>query len=146
MTTALLSAIFTGSGILIGAIGKVIVDVIKAKKAPDASDLQLEERMDQQKVACNNVITQLSNDVEHGFNELKQSIAEMNKVIEFAEKNQMVSIRHSLTEIYYRYQKEKIFPHNIKQDVCFLFEAYESLGGNSYVHELYEEMMTWKTE
>lgn len=146
MNTALLAAIFTGSGALIGAIGKVIVDIIKAKKAPDASDLQIEERMNEQKVACNSVITQLSNDVEHGFKELKESIAEMNKVIEFAEKNQVVSIRHSITEIYYKYKKEKTFPHNIKEDVCFLFEAYSALGGNSYVHEIYEEMMNWETE
>jgi hypothetical protein len=30
-----------------------------------------------------------------------------------------------------------------KDDLCSLYEAYTSIGGNSFAHELYEEMMGW---
>lgn len=47
MSEALLAAIFAGIGTLVGVIGKVIVDIIKAKKEPDESDLRLKEEVDQ---------------------------------------------------------------------------------------------------
>jgi len=47
MSEALIAAVFAGVGGLIGVLGKVIVDVIKAKKEPDESDLRLKEEVDQ---------------------------------------------------------------------------------------------------
>lgn len=54
------------------------------------------------------------------------------------------ALRHSITEIYYKHCDEKMLDMNTKNDLCSLYEAYNSIGGNSFAHELYEEMMTWQ--
>lgn len=56
------------------------------------------------------------------------------------------SLRHSITYIYEKYKDEKILPGNTKNDLCSLYEAYTLLNGNSYIHEIYEEMMKWNTK
>lgn len=56
------------------------------------------------------------------------------------------ALRHSITEIYYKHCDEKMLDMNTKNDLCSLYEAYTSIGGNSFVHELYEEMMTWQVK
>lgn len=73
-------------------------------------------------------------------------MGEIRKQNESMQKNQETSLRHSITEVYYKYKDKKKFPNNVKQDICFLFSAYERLNGNSYVHEIYEEMMQWDTD
>lgn len=52
-------------------------------------------------------------------------------------------LRHSITQIYYDNCSTKTIDLNTKKDLCSLYEAYTSIGGNSFVHELYEEMMDW---
>lgn len=146
MSEALIAAVFAGVGGLIGVLGKVIVDVIKAKKEPDESDLRLKEEVDQQKEEFKNSLMSLVEKVDKGFEKVNADNQGLNDMLVKTQKNQEVSIRHSITEVYYKYCREKKFPHNVKQDICFLFAAYEQLGGNSYVHELYDEMMTWEAE
>lgn len=56
------------------------------------------------------------------------------------------SLRHEITYIYEKYKDKKILPGNTKKDLCSLYEVYILLNGNSYVHEIYEEMMKWDTK
>lgn len=65
------------------------------------------------------------------------------------EKNQeatRASLRHEITYIYEKYKDRKVLPGNTKKDLCSLYEVYILLNGNSYVHEIYEEMMKWDTK
>ena len=52
-------------------------------------------------------------------------------------------LRHSITEIYFENRDQKKLDMRTKDDLCSLYEAYTSIGGNSFAHELYEEMMSW---
>lgn len=52
-------------------------------------------------------------------------------------------IRHTISSIYFDNCEEKCLDMRTKEDLCSLYAAYESIGGNSFAHELYEEMMTW---
>lgn len=56
------------------------------------------------------------------------------------------SLRHEITYIYEKYKDVKVLPGNTKKDLCSLYEVYTLLNGNSYVHEIYEEMMKWDTK
>ena len=75
--------------------------------------------------------------------------ADVRAVLERAERcdsTMIVLLRHAITETYEQYKKEKCFPTHVKEDVFSLYQQYESWGGNSYVHQLIDEMKTWKTE
>lgn len=63
--------------------------------------------------------------------------------LESQQKADVCSLRHAITNIYERYKDSKTLPVNIKQDLCNLYESYTELGGNSYVHQIYEDMMEW---
>ena len=58
----------------------------------------------------------------------------------------LATLRHDITYAYEKYKKTKKLPGNTKNDVCSLYEIYVKMGGNSYVHEIFEEMMKWDTE
>lgn len=63
--------------------------------------------------------------------------------LEGQQKADICSLRHSITDIYEKNKDSKTLPINIKQDLCNLYESYTELGGNSYVHQIYEDMMEW---
>ena len=54
------------------------------------------------------------------------------------------AIRHSITEIYFKHCDSKTLDMRTKEDLCSLYNAYSNIRGNSFAHELYEEMMTWQ--
>ena len=58
----------------------------------------------------------------------------------------LATLRHDITYAYEKYKKTKKLPGNTKNDICSLYEIYVKMGGNSYVHEIFEEMMKWDTE
>ena len=49
MNEVIIAAIAAGLGAVITAVGKVVVDIIKAKKEPDEADEQLKQEMDEEK-------------------------------------------------------------------------------------------------
>lgn len=77
---------------------------------------------------------------------LEQSIEKLLKDNEDSKKRDLVSLRHSITTIYEEHKAQKKFPIHIKEDLFSLYEEYEKLGGNSYVHQIMEEMRTWDSE
>lgn len=84
--------------------------------------------------------------IDDKMNQIISMIDELQNKNEENKEIHIVKLRHSITSIYYQYCDEKVITLNIKSDICSLYEAYKKLGGNSYVHELYDEMMTWKVE
>lgn len=121
VSEALIGAAFGGAVLVIGKIGDVIVNIIKAKKAPDQDDLNLKEEFEAEKaIAAQSrqefaeALEKMSSDMNEGFEEMRKSF-EKNKQIA------LVELRHSITEIYYKYCEEKSFSHNVKEDVCSLY-------------------------
>ena len=73
--------------------------------------------------------------------------AEFQKLHEYNEKAEITScnmLRHDITVIYEQYKKEKKLPGRIREDLCILYEDYDSRGGNSYIHMIMDEMMKWE--
>ena len=51
-------------------------------------------------------------------------------------------LRNTLTHLYYKYKIDNIpLPPYERENINFLYEAYTSLDGNSYVRQCYEELM-----
>ncbi len=78
--------------------------------------------------------------------EIKEELAGLTKTEGTDEEATKAMLRHEITEIYETYGKEKVLPLTTKQDLCSLYEVYCSLHGNSYVHQIYEEMLTWNVK
>lgn len=78
--------------------------------------------------------------------EVKTLLAGLKADIEKDQEATRASLRHEITYIYEKYKDRKILPGNTKKDLCSLYEVYILLNGNSYVHEIYEEMMKWDTK
>lgn len=78
--------------------------------------------------------------------EIMKVLNEMKENSKKDEEATKASLRHEITYIYEKYKDRKILPGNTKKDLCSLYEAYVLLNGNSYIHEIYEEMMKWDTK
>lgn len=78
--------------------------------------------------------------------EVKTLLVDLKADIEKDQEATRASLRHEITYIYEKYRDRKILPGNTKKDLCSLYEVYILLNGNSYVHEIYEEMMKWDTK
>lgn len=152
ISEAIITAIAAGLGSVIGIIGKVAVDVIKAKRAASESE-DIKEDLETEKVIAEEkrkefyeAVEKLNETMNARFTQLDGKIDEMKAQTDQHKNIAIVELRHSITEVYYQYCDKKSFSHNVKEDVCSLYEAYSKLGGNSYVHEIYEEMMSWEVK
>ena len=56
----------------------------------------------------------------------------------------IIMLRHDITSVYQNYKSSAAIPQGIYQSTMELYDKYEDLGGNSYVHEIVEEMKQWK--
>lgn len=78
--------------------------------------------------------------------ELEDDVKNVKEKLESNEQTTIAMIRHEITETYYKYRDNKKLPSNVKEDVLSLYERYEKLGGNSFVHSLIDEVKTWEIE
>ncbi len=53
-------------------------------------------------------------------------------------------LRAELLRTYYRHQDTKSLRQYEYQNVCYCYEAYKALGGNSFVERIYREMQSWE--
>lgn len=154
MSEVLIAAIFAGLGGLVGAVGKVIVDVIRAKHEPDQADLELKDELQREKEKNDNAIasfTKFGEEIKASMDEMKEEMTQKfqkidEKITEYRQETRAINkseLRHSITQIYFENKDEKKLDMRTKEDLCSLFKAYSEIGGNSFAHELYEEMMTW---
>lgn len=58
--------------------------------------------------------------------------------------NDLMMLRNSILTIYFTYEKEKEIPEAQYESMLGMFDVYTSLGGNSFVHDIVDEMRTWK--
>lgn len=153
----IIAAIFAGLGSVVTIVGKVIVDVIKAKKEPDQADVELKDALQREKEkndAAIEAFTAFGNELKQTVEELKTGIEEKletmdTKIDSYRNETREINkseLRHLISEIYFENCDTKTLDMNTKNDLCSLYEAYASIGGNSFAHELYSEMMGWEVK
>ena len=95
------------------------------------------------------IITPLNNWLKEVMNEavsdrmdnIDDKMIEISEDLEKQKEHQVTILRHEITLIYEKYRLSKKIPQRIKQNLCYLYEQYEGLGGNSYVGNIVEEML-----
>lgn len=143
--------------LVLGELGKVIVNIIRAKKEPNQQDLELKDQLQREKEkndAAIEAFTEFGKEMKKAFEEFKSDITQKfeemdTKIDSYREETREINrseLRHSITEIYFEHCDDKMLDMNTKNDLCSLYESYKSIGGNSFAHELYEEMMTWQVK
>lgn len=115
---------------IIAALGGTagLVSIINAFKQPKRSDQEVQDL----------VLKAIEK------SDLSQKFKDVNERLDSHLESQLSILRHEITEIYYKYLENKEIPAHTKQDLCYLYEQYEKLGGNSYVKQIYLEMQNWK--
>lgn len=53
-------------------------------------------------------------------------------------------LRSEILRIYYKFSGVAEIPQQLRQNIDYLYEAYVSLGGNSFISDVYEEIREWK--
>lgn len=155
MDTAIIAAIVGGISAIIGALGTVIVNIIRAKKEPDKADLELKNNLEKEKEKSDAAIETFTNfgkDIKVSIEELKNKIGDLetqaktrfdqidDKFAEVEGTNDDM-IRNTLTHIYFKYKNAKKIPHYEKENVLYLSARYK---GNTYVHTIVDEMKNWE--
>lgn len=136
ITEGLIAALSAG----IGALGVIIVNVIKANKSKNEVRGQEYSHMEN--------MVKLTNGQQQNLNEIKEDLFELkNDVFELTktqtEFNKMY-LRHAILRVYFSYDKEKRIPESQFESVLGLYDVYTSLGGNGFVHEKVEELKKWE--
>ena len=55
-------------------------------------------------------------------------------------------LRHSIVDVYDRYQDKDEVPYYVKKNLEEMFQRYTIKGGNWYVHDCYDEIMSKRTK
>ena len=129
MTLATLWTIFKGIGSGVGIIITLVTFWgIISKKPKDALHRMIIN-------GCKEANSQMEEDMKEVLKRLNKNDAAT-----------VVSLRHSITNIYEKYKEDKKFPIHVKEDLLSLLDQYDAFGGNSYDHTIVEEMKTWEVE
>lgn len=141
-------------GAIIGAVGTAIAVIVKSLFSRNQNS---KDRMDHEENLLK-IGTEM-NDVSRSISELKAEIGSSleklserlddvdSKLDDFAAEQKsinIVSLRHSITQVFHSYKDKKEIPSAIYQSTMNLYDQYKALGGNSYVSEEIEEMKNWK--
>ena len=146
METAVIAAI-------IGAIGTALVGIIGAfkKRSQNRKDqLDHEENLIKLSSSMTNVnqaISELRAEIMPMLNGFSKDLDKVDRKLEdfhgeWKDYN-IVMLRHDITSVYQHYKSSAAIPQSIYQSTMELYDKYQSLGGNSYIHQIVEEMKTW---
>ena len=58
---------------------------------------------------------------------------------------QKCQLRSEMLQIYYHNKDTKTIRQYEKENFLMLYEAYKALKGNSFIHTIYKEVVTWET-
>lgn len=147
METAVIAAI-------IGAVGTALVSIIGAakKRSQNRKDqLDHEENLVKLSSSMTNVnqaISELRNEIMPMLNGMSEDLDRVDRKLEdfhteWKDYN-IVMLRHDITSVYEHYKDAAAMPKIIYESTMNLYDKYSSLGGNSYVHEIVEEMRQWE--
>ena len=116
---------------IIAALGGTagLVSIINAFKQPKRSDQEVQDL----------VLKAIEK------SDLNQKFKDINDRLDSHLESQLCLLRHQITSIYYQYLEEKKISAYTKESVLMMYNQYEKLGGNSYVHTIVEEIKSWET-
>ena len=106
-----------------------LVGIINAFKQPKRSDQEIQDL----------VLKAIEK------SDLNQKFKDLNQRLDSYLESQLCLLRHEITSIYYQYLEEKKIPTHTKESILTMYNQYEKLGGNSYVHTIVEEIKSWET-
>lgn len=139
---------------IIGAVGVALVNVIKAlySRNQNKVDQQQHEenliKLSSSMTNVNQAISELRGEIMPMLNGLSKDLDRVDRKLEdfhteWKDYN-IVMLRHDITSVYEQYKSSAAMPKIIYESTMNLYDKYSSLGGNSYVHEIVEEMKTWQ--
>ena len=141
-------------GTIIGAAGTVLVNLIKAAhgRNQNRKDQQIHEenllRIGTEMGDVSSSISEFREEINLNLNKLSERLDKVDsKLDNFAAQQKsinVVSLRHSITQVFYSYKDKKEIPGAIYQSTMNLYDQYKSLGGNSFICGEIEEMKLWK--
>lgn len=138
---------------IIGAVGTALIGMIKAaynRNQNKKDQMDHEENLIKLSSSMTNVnqaISELRAEVMSMLNGFSENLDRMDKKLEDFHSEwkdyNIVMLRHDITSVYQNYKSSAAIPQGIYQSTMELYDKYQSLGGNSYVHEIVEEMKKW---
>lgn len=141
-------------GAIIGAAGTAIAMIIKSlfTRNQNRKDQQLHEenllKIGTEMNDVNSLISELKAEIGLSLKKLSERLDDVDsKLDNFAAEQKsinIVSLRHSITQVFHNYKDKKEIPSAIYQSTMNLYDQYKALGGNSYVSEEVEEMKNWE--
>lgn len=143
-------AIITG---IIAATGVALVNIIKAlySRNQNKKDQQLHEenliKLSSSMTNVNQAISELRSEIMPVLNGMSKDLDRVDRKLEDFHSEwkdyNIVMLRHDITSVYEHYKDAAAIPKIIYESTMNLYDKYQKLGGNSYVHEIIEEMKTW---
>ena len=82
--------------------------------------------------------------IQENLDEVVELCNSINSKLDLTEEATKCGLRHSITKFYQEHFDKKQLSSYQLEDIIHLYESYQSLGGNSYVHELVDEIKTWE--
>lgn len=86
--------------------------------------------------------------IQESIDDLKSDVADVkcenqtqNANMELLKHASIDEMKHTLTELYYQAKKDNGISRYNRTNFATMFETYKNLGGNSYVHELYDQIV-----
>lgn len=138
---------------IIATVGVALVNIIKAlySRNQNKVDQQTHEenliKLSSSMTNVNQAISELRNEMMPMLNGLSKDLDRVDRKLEDFHSEwkdyNIVMLRHDITSVYQQYKGSAAIPQGIYQSTMELYDKYEKLGGNSYVHEIVEEMKTW---
>ncbi len=138
---------------IIGAVGTALVGVIGAvkKRSQNKKDqLDHEENLIKLSSSMTNVnqtISELRNEIMQMLTGLSKDLDRVDRKLEDFHSEwkdyNIVMLRHDITSVYEHYKDAAAIPKVVYESTMNLYDKYQKLGGNSYVHEIIEEMKGW---
>ena len=125
-TEALIGAIAAGIVLVLAKGGEVVVNVIKAKKEPDQTELARLQHNDFTESKLTEIQAQLTS--------FTQDQVQTNKML----------LKREICSIYWQFEKEKRIPEREFESALNIYTVYKDLGGNGLAAEYIEELKGWE--
>lgn len=139
---------------IIAAVGTALIGLIKAtfsRNQNKKDQIDHEEnliKLSSSMTNANQAISELRAEIMPMLNRLSKDLDVVDGKLEDFHSEwkdyNIIMLRHDITSVYQNYKSSAAIPQGIYQSTMELYDKYEDLGGNSYVHEIVEEMKEWK--
>ncbi len=140
MGVELVAAIGAAIGVVCGALGTLIVNVVKAKKSK-TEDLELQYNHSENLVKLAAGQSQDLIEIKNSLIAIQQDLGDTKEQQE--EVNRML-LRRAFLDIYFRYEKTKEIPEDQFESALDIYTVYKNQGGNGYIETLKDELKNWK--